>query len=148
MCGSEHEPRDGLIEILRARHPQATEAVVAAAAGELEAWYPGQGRAIAQAISDWIESRVRTKREAAGAALHVEIALDFDVDPDDPDAELFGPGGWRIDCGPELHAAQSRSTPIPRAATALPYSHSGHTQGPPDGLCANAREWSIRPLPD
>ena len=44
-----------------------------------------------------------TTAERAASAIHVEIALDFDVDPDDPDSELFGPGGWRLDGPFELH---------------------------------------------
>ena len=80
------------------------EAVVSAVAEAIEASRPGEGRRIAETVWDQIEieSGTRTTREAASVAIYVEIALDFDLGPEDADADLFGPGGWRFDCSDDL----------------------------------------------
>ena len=79
------------------------ESVVSALAEAIEALCPGKGRAIAERAHDAVKHQKRTPRDAAGTAIHVEIALYFDIGPEDPDAHLFGPGGWRIDCAEDLH---------------------------------------------
>ena len=76
---------------VRARQ-EVREAVVSALADAIEESKPGDGRRIAETAWDQIESKhgTRTKREVASVALYVEIRLDFDLGPEDADAELFG----------------------------------------------------------
>ena len=79
------------------------EAVISAVAEELERLYPGKGREVAEELSEKIERERPTRIEWAAKEIHVEIALDYNLGPEDPDRDLFGPGGWHIDCSVDLH---------------------------------------------
>ena len=79
------------------------EAVISAVAEQLEQWFPGKGRKVAEALSEQIARRRPTRIEWAAQDIHVEIALDYNLGPEDPDPHLFGPGGWHIDCAVDLH---------------------------------------------
>ena len=79
------------------------EAEISAVAEQLEQWFPGKGWKVAAALSEQIARRKPTRIEWAAQDIHVEVALDYNLGPEDPDAHLFGPGGWHIDCAVDLH---------------------------------------------
>ena len=53
------------------------------------------GEEEAARLSEFVERDCPTPREDASGELYVTIAMDYDLDQDSEDAELFGPGGWR-----------------------------------------------------
>ena len=79
------------------------EAEISAVAEQLEQWFPGKAGKVAAALSEQIARRKPTRIEWAAQDIHVEVALDYNLGPEDPDAHLFGPGGWHIDCAVDLH---------------------------------------------
>ena len=76
----------------------------------MEAMRPGDGVQLAKwlAKQPW---RPMTPREYTGAELYATLAMDYDIDEDDDDADLFGPGGWRLDCEPELRLGDNLLVP-------------------------------------
>ena len=76
----------------------------------MEAIRPGDGVEFAKWLAEqpW---KSMTPRECAGAELYAAIAMDYDLDEDDEDADLFGPGGWRMSCKPEMRLGENLLVP-------------------------------------